>query len=299
MRARPSLLGGPGRANRPGRTKRKAVALAAVTAILLPIAACGTSGGDPAVPRPDHIVVVVEENRSYSSIIGNSEAPYINELARWGASLTKFTAITHPSQPNYLALFSGSTQGVSDNSCPRTFTARNLASQLLQADLTFAGYSQSMPSVGFTGCNSGAYARRHNPWVNFSNVPASANLPWTSFPRNYADLPTVSFVIPDVENDMHDGTVRQADTWLRDNLGDYAHWAMTHNSLLVVTWDEDEDGDSKANQIPTVLVGEQVRPGAYAEPNNLYGLLRTFLDAYGLPRVGHAAEMDPIEIWRK
>ena len=266
--------------------------------MLLPSAACGTSGDDSPVPRPDHIVVVIEENRSYSSIIGNPEAPYLNELARWGASLTEFTAITHPSQPNYLALFSGSTQGVSDNSCPHTFTARNLASQLLQADLTFAGYSQSMPSVGFTDCSSGAYARRHNPWVNFSNVPASANRPWISFPREYKDLPTVSFVIPDVENDMHDGSVRRADTWLRDNLGGYARWAMGHNSLLVVTWDEDEDGESKANQIPTILVGEQVRPGDYAEPNNLYGLLRTFLDAYDLPGLGHSKEAPPIDVWR-
>ncbi|NUK24618.1 acid phosphatase [Streptomyces lunaelactis] len=292
MGARPFPVGGP------GPLKRKAVALAAVAATLLPTAACGTSGDDPAVPRPDHIVVVVEENRSYSSIIGNSEAPYLNELARWGASLTKFTAITHPSQPNYLGLFSGSTQGVSDNSCPHTFRASNLASQLRQADLTFAGYSQSLPFVGFTGCTSGAYVRRHNPWVNFSNVPASVNLPWSAFPRDYADLPTVSFVIPDVENDMHDGSVSQADTWLRDNLGRYARWAMTHNSLLVVTWDEDENEDGEANQIPTFLVGEQVRPGDYAEVNNLHGLLRTLLDAYGLPAIGHSANARPIDVWR-
>lgn len=274
-----------------------AVALAAVTATLLPTAACDTSG-DPTVPRPDHIVVVVEENRSYKSIIGNPEAPYLNELARWGASLTEFTAITHPSQPNYLALFSGSTQGVSDNSCPHTLTARNLASQLLDADLTFAGYSQGMPHEGFTDCTSGAYVRRHNPWVNFSNLPASVNRPWSAFPKDYEDLPTVSFVIPDVENDMHDGSVRQADTWLRDNLGGYARWALSHNSLLVVTWDEDEDGDSKANHIPTFLVGEQVRPGDYDEPNNLYGLLRTFLDAFGLPTLDHSSTARPIDVWR-
>lgn len=277
--------------------RRKAVALAAVAAILLPAAACGTSDDDAAVPRPDHIVVVVEENRSYSSIIGNPEAPYLNELAGQGASLTEFTSITHPSQPNYLALFSGSTQGVGDNSCPHTFTGRNLASQLLQAGLTFAGYAQSMPSVGFTGCTSGAYARRHNPWVNFSNVPASANRPWTSFPSEYKDLPTVSFVIPDAEHNMHDGTIRRADTWLRDSLGDYARWAMSHNSLLVVTWDEDE-GKNNANHIPAILVGEQVQPGDYARPNNLYGLLRTLFDAYGLPAVGHSKEVRPIDVWK-
>ncbi|MER6420164.1 alkaline phosphatase family protein [Streptomyces sp. NPDC001137] len=244
--------------------------------------------------------MVIEEDRAYGDIIGNAQAPYLNELAGRGASLTEFYGITHPSQPNYLALFSGSTQGVSGDSCPFTFSGHNLGSQLLQAGLTFAGYAQSMPQVGFTGCTSGhTYVRRHNPWVNFSNLPASVNRPWSHFPRDYTQLPNVSFVVPDLEHDMHDGSVRTADTWLRNNLDDYARWAMTHNSLLVVTWDEGPETADGTNHIPTLLVGEHVRPGPHAQPNNLYGLLRMLLDAYGLKPLRHSADADPIRVWKK
>ncbi|MXM64520.1 acid phosphatase [Streptomyces sp. HUCO-GS316] len=262
---------------------------------LLMTAGCDDSSAQEGIPRPDHIVVVIEENQRYDAIIGSAEAPYINELARQGASLTEFFAITHPSQPNYLALFSGSTQAVSDNSCPHTLTARNLGTQLRQAGLSFVGYAESLPHVGFTGCTSGAYVRRHNPWVNFTNLPASVNRPWADFPRDFADLPTVSFVIPDLKHDMHDGSVRQGDTWLRDNLGDYADWAVKNNSLLIVTWDEDDS--EGPNQIPTILVGEHVQQGSSTQPNNLYGLLRTMLDAYGLKPLEHSAEADPVDVW--
>lgn len=273
----------------------KPIAGAVVLASLLSVAGCDApQSPHHAVPRPDHIVVVVEENHSYGDIIGSPQAPYLNQLARRGASLTEFYAITHPSQPNYLSLFSGSGQGVIGDSCPFTSTAQNLGSRLLKSGLTFAGYAQSMPRVGFTGCNSGAYARRHNPWVDFSNLPASVNRPWTHFPRDYTRLPTVSFVVPDVDHDMHNGSVRTADTWLRDNLGGYARWAAVHNSLLVVTWDESSDG---TNHIPTILVGAHVRPGAHAQPNNLFGLLRTLLDAYGLKSLDHSAEADPVDVW--
>lgn len=278
---------------------RKRLVVPAVTlAALLAASGCDASKENSGVPRPEHIVVVIEENRGYDDIIGSADAPYLNELAGEGASLAQFFAITHPSQPNYLALFSGSTQGVRGNDCPNTFSASNLASRLLQEKLTFVGYAQSLPSVGFTGCSSGAYVRRHNPWVNFSDLPASLNRPFTHFPSDFDKLPTVSFVVPDLANDMHDGSVRQADTWLRNNLGDYARWAMKNNSLLVVTWDEDEGGADESNHIPTLLVGEQVRPGSYKEPNNLYGLLRTLLDAYGLEPLGHSAEADPVDVWK-
>ena len=84
-----------------------------------------------------------------------------------------------PSQPNYLALFSGSTQGVTSNACPQQFPkADNLGHQLRTAGLSFAGYAESLSKVGFTGCASGGYQRKHNPWVNFTNLPASVNRPF-------------------------------------------------------------------------------------------------------------------------
>jgi acid phosphatase len=265
--------------------------LVAVAATVAVVAVKGTARAAD-LPRPDHVVVVVMENHSYSSVIGSTSAPYINALAAQGASFTNYRAISHPSEPNYLALFSGSTQGVGDDSCPHTFSAANLGSQLIDAGLTFAGYSESMPSGGYTGCEDGDYVRRHNPWVNFTNVPAAANRTFDAFPSDYTMLPTVAFVVPNLADDMHDGSVAQGDTWLRDNLDGYAQWARSHNSELIVTWDEDDD--TAGNQIPTIVVGAHVTAGRYDEAANHYNLLRTVEAFHGLPAVGAAADATPI-----
>ena len=107
------------------------------------------------VPRPDHIVVVVFENEDQVKVMGGPAAPYLNELAASGANLTQSYGVTYPSQSNYLALFSGSTQGVKNNDCPRNFpNADNLGHQLLEAGRSFVGYAESLPSVGFRGCES-------------------------------------------------------------------------------------------------------------------------------------------------
>jgi hypothetical protein len=273
--------------------------LAAVVALLTGSVAATSStvaAASTAVPRPDHVVVVVMENHSNTEVIGNPSAPYINALAATGANFSQSYAITHPSQPNYLALFSGSTQGVSDNSCPHTFDAANLGSELIANNLTFKGYSESMPYDGYTGCTSGSYARKHSPWVNFSNVPASSNLTLNAFPSDYSQLPTVSFVTPNLDNDMHDGTVGQGDTWLKNHFDGYAQWAKTHNSLLVLTFDEDDN--SSGNRIPTVFVGASVNPGTYSEHINHYNVLRTLEDAYGLSYAGASAGASPItDVW--
>jgi phosphatidylinositol-3-phosphatase len=249
-----------------------------------------------ALPRPDHVVIVVLENHAYGEVIQNSKAPYISSLATSGATLTQSFAVTHPSQPNYLALFSGSTQGLTSDSCPHTYSSANLGQELIAAGKTFIGYSESMPSDGYTGCTSGRYARKHNPWVNFTNVPASANLRYTRFPTDFTRLPTVSFVIPNLCNDMHDCSVATGDTWVRSNLDGYVQWAKTHNSVLLLTFDEDDF--SASNRIPTLFVGQPVQPGSYSTRVNHYSILRTLLDMYGLPCVGSACSATPLTtIW--
>src|SRR3954468_24772193 len=119
------------------------------------------------VPNFDHVLVVIDENHSYSSVVGSSSAPYINgTLIAGGALFTNSVALTHPSQPNYLHLFSGSSQGVSDDTCPppgAPYTTANLGFNLLAVGRTFAGYSEDQPSAGSTSCGVNGYARKHNP----------------------------------------------------------------------------------------------------------------------------------------
>jgi phospholipase C len=250
------------------------------------------------LPLPAHIVVVMEENHSFSDIIGSSQAPYINSLAAEGALFTESFAITHPSEPNYLAIFSGSTQGVTDDSCPHTFSTATLESELLAAKKTFTGYSEGLPQAGSMVCTSGEYARKHVPWTNFSKDSPTDNQPFTSFPTDFSQLPLVSFVIPNLLDDMHDGTIQQGDIWLQTNLSVYASWAMTNNSVLIITWDEDDGSES--NQIPTIFVGEQVKPGKYSEKITHYNVLRTIEQAYKLKHLGASASAKPIkDIWKK
>jgi len=171
---------------------------------------------------PDHVVVVVEENHSYSEIIASSAAPYINSLAAQGALFTQSYAIMRPSQPNYLAIFSGGAQGVTDDSCPHTFSADSLESELLAKKKTFTGYSEGLPQAGSMTCSAGEFARKHVPWTDFSKDNPNDNQPFTSFPTDFNQLPLVSFVIPDLLDDMHDGSIAHGDVWLQANLSAYA-----------------------------------------------------------------------------
>lgn len=248
------------------------------------------------LPRPDHVVIVIGENKSYSRIIGNEDdAPYINGLAKRGMLFTRSYGVTHPSQPNYLALFSGTTRGIGSNACPLDLSGDNLAGALLEKGLSFASYSESLPAAGAEDCVYGGYRRKHNPAANWKEL-AAYNLPFSAFPQNFAQLPTVSLVIPDQRNDMHDGSIARGDAWLKARLDGYVSWAMTHNSLLIVTWDE---GDGSANRVATIFVGQMVRPGSNAQRINHYNVLRTIEEMYGLPLLNESAQVKPITgIWQ-
>jgi phosphatidylinositol-3-phosphatase len=251
-----------------------------------------------AIPTYSHVVIVMEENHSYSDIIGDTgDAPYINSLASQGALLTSSFGVTHPSEPNYMALFGGETEGLTADTCPiNEGTAANLGSELLGAGYTFKGYAEGLPKSGSTSCTSGNYARKHAPWINFSNVPSADSLPFSSFPTNYASLPTLSFVIPNLNDDMHNGTINEADTWLNSNISAYATWAKANNSLLIVTWDEDDYTEN--NQIPTLFVGADVKTGDYDETVNHYNVLATLEQMYGLKEVGNSSGATAItDIW--
>ena len=234
------------------------------------------TGIPPNVPTPSfaHIVVVVEENHSFSEIVGNPQAPYINSLASAGVLLTNYHAVSHPSEPNYFALYAGSTFGVQDDG------------NYSEPDPTLATILQGN-GESFIGYVESGSPQQHNPWESFpEGMSVERNM--STFPANdFSQLPNVSFVIPNLNDDMHDGTVTQADQWLSINIGAYAQWAVTHQSLLMVVWDED-DG-TEGNQVPAILYGANIVPGAYNDAYTHYNLLHTLLDASGLSAPRNAA----------
>ncbi|MGH8402234.1 MAG: alkaline phosphatase family protein, partial [Gammaproteobacteria bacterium] len=138
------------------------------------------------------------------------------------------------------------------------------------------------------------YRRKHNPVVDFqaANVPASVNRSFSEFPEDYSRLPTVAFVVPNMMNDMHDGTIAEGDAWLKTHLNRYAEWAKIHDSLLIITWDE-SDARSLTNQIPLIVVGAGIRPAQNKEDMDHYSLLRTLEDFYNLKPLGHSAAAKP------
>jgi hypothetical protein len=248
--------------------------------------------------RPDHVVIVIEENHAYSQIVGASAAPYINSLLSdtLCALLTQSYGLAHPSQPNYIMLFSGANQGITTDNLPGTFpftSTSSLGSELISAGFTFTGYSEDLPSVGSNVTTSGNYARKHNPWVNWQGsstypIPTNSNQPLSAFPSDYTTLPNVSFVIPNLVDDMHNGTdpstITAGDTWLNTHLNGYIQWAKTHNSLFIFTFDE--DNSASGNQILTFFIGAKVKKGSYSQTNNHYNILRMIEDMYSIPYLG-------------
>lgn len=245
-----------------------------------------------------HITVVLMENYAYSQVIGNSAAPFINSFANSNALFTNSHAITHPSQPNYLALFSGSTQGITSDVCPVTFDGSNLASQLEARGLTFAGYAEDMPST-YSACEaypstsvgSGyLYWRKHVPWADFTNVPSGD---FHTYTGALSSIPAqVTFITPNICNDMHDCGVSAGDAWASKNLPAIESYDNANNGLLILTSDEGEY--SSTNQIMTILAGPMVKPGQYSENINHYSVLQLIEGNFGLPLLGGAASAPSI-----
>jgi hypothetical protein len=246
----------------------------------------------PQLPGPvDHIFVVIDENRPYSQIVGAASAPYINELIGRGALATDYHAVGHPSLPNYLALVGGSTFGVTSDCEPTErgchFAATSLPDRIEAAGLSWRAYFDHMPVPCGTE-NNGGYRVHHNPFLYFDRIADDAArcqdhvVPLGSLGTDLVSPQTttnLAFIVPGNDHNMHDGSVRSGDQWLREALAPvFASPAWTGGrSLLVLTFDED-DG-SEQNRVVTLFFGPAARAGyrstsAYTH----YSLLRMFED---------------------
>lgn len=273
-----------------------------------------TAGTGPA-ERGAPLVVVIEENHSFGQVIGSPNASRINELARSGVSLTNMYATTHPSLPNYIALTSGDTHGITSDCGKCDIAVPNLIDQLEQAKVSWHVYAQGFPGACSRTHRAGAYAKKHVPFLYYRSVferPAVC-AKVVSFRRFASDakagsLPAVSFVIPDLDHDMHgvgEGknpveVLRRADRTLGEIVGQLrASRSWTAGSRLVVTWDEGGGhearrsccgGRSKGGHIPTIVNGPGLRPGLDRADHDGYALLRSIEARLRLPFLGHATD---------
>lgn len=236
---------------------------------------------DAIVNPPTHVIVVIMENHGDSQICDNASAPYINSLANSGILFTNFHGVTHPSQPNYLALFSGSTQGITDDKCiVNKFDAPNLYGKLKAIGKTCAWYSEDLPGTGSIVCREGYYVRKHNPLSDFVNVPDSVNKMLSKLYLN--NLENLVFITPNVNHDMHNGTVKEGDDWLKNNCERLADWCKSNNGLFIITFDEDEGTDE--NGIPVIFYGANVSAKTIDTKYDHYSLTKTICELLGAPK---------------
>ena len=275
----------------------------AVLTLAALLAGCPSARAGDGVPAFTHIVVIVFVNREEQQIVGSADAPTFTTMAQRYARLTHYAAVTHPSLPNYLALVSGSTQGIRSDCTSCIVDARNLADSLGQAGRSWKTYAEGLPRAGYTGARSGSYAKKHDPFLYFRDVTSSPArrrrvVPLTRLKADLrsGSLPDFALIVPNLCNSMHDCSVRTGDTWLRAILPSLLTLPAT---AVFVTFDEGALGPG-GNHVAALALGTAVRPGSRStQATGHYGLLRTVEAAWGLPLLGRSATAAPITgIWR-
>jgi phosphatidylserine/phosphatidylglycerophosphate/cardiolipin synthase-like enzyme len=220
------------------------------------------TGAAPSLPTFGHVFVVVEENHSFSSVIGNSAMPYLNTLATRYGQATSYYANTHPSIGNYFWLTTGQVV-TNDSNFAGTTSVDNIVRQLLAAGKTWKSYAESLPSVGYTGSDQYPYVKRHNPFAYITDVlnsPPQTNrlVPFSQFATDLSNLqlPNYSFIIPNQLNNAHDcpasnpsctdnNKLAAADNWLKTNIDPLiASPTFQQDGLLVIVFDESVDTDT-------------------------------------------------------
>lgn len=247
------------------------------------------------VPRSSHVVLVIEENHTFAQAM--SSMPWLVSQGNAYAYSIDYHADEPGSALDYYWLSSGSGEqafGCSGAGCTRPITSDNIFRELTRAGLTWKVYAESLPSVGWMGGNSGAYLDRHNPAKWYSDVINSPQLqknmvPFTQFAADLAanQLPNYSIIVPNAANDAHDGTLAQADTWLKNNVAPLLNspaFQAGGDGWMIVTFDECDGAVGACNQqVYTAVIGPRVKRGyksaiLYRHENTL----RTILDSVGV-----------------
>ena len=213
------------------------------------------------VPEFSHVILLVEENQAYATIIGNPAMPYLNSLAEKYGLATNYFANAHPSISDYFMLTTGDLV-TNDDGFSGTVTSDNIVRELLKAGRTWKSYAETLPSVGYTGGSQYPYVKHHNPFAYFSDVVENdtqrSNLvPFSQFAQDLAagQLPNYSFIVPDQYHNMHDcpegmstctnvDKLAAADAWLVTNIGPLVDSStFQEDSLLLIVFDESEMED--------------------------------------------------------
>jgi phosphatidylinositol-3-phosphatase len=251
------------------------------------LAVVGLAGSAPAVPRLDHVVVIVFENKERSQVLGTGEAPTFDRLAARYADLSNYHASTHPSLPNYLTLVSGSTQGITNDCTSCRARGTSIGTLLTRANLSWGAYAEGYPS-------SPRFAKKHMPFLYFAGQ-ASHVKPLTAFDAEVP--PTYSFIAPDLCDDMHDCPVATGDRWLARFIPPLLTLPRT---AAFVIFDEGSSNEGGGGRVAAIAAGTAVRAhSSSAQPASHDVLLRTIDDALGLPHLGASARARPLAgIWR-
>ena len=225
------------------------------------------------VPVFGHVFLLMEENHSYSSVIGpssSSSMPYLNSLAAQYGLATHYFANTHPSLGNYFELTTGQII-TNDDSFSGTVSADNVVRHLLTAGKSWKSYAENLPAVGYTGGDVYPYVKHHNPFTYFTDVVNSQNqlsnlVPFTEFAADLRNnqLPQYSFIIPNLQDDGHDGTLGQADNWLKANIAPLiASPSFQRDGLLIILFDESYSNDTQygGGQVAALVISPLAKKG--------------------------------------
>jgi phospholipase C len=240
-------------------------------------------------------MVIVEENRNRSEVVGNPEMPYFNSLATKYENTTSWDGVSHPSLPNYLALISGATQGETEDATEVSFSGPTLGSQLTAAGVSWKAYMEGMPESAYEGATLGEYAKKHNPFAYFPSTNGPNVVPGTQYPTDVAvgTLPDFVWYTPNLVNDGHEASNTAVDANLKSLLTPLLASAWyREGGQVIITWDEDEG----EKLIPTIVVSGSGCGCTFTAPGNHYGTLAAVEDAYRLPLLGNAAGATPLEL---